>query len=155
MGEGRPDLVPRQPTLALQVLVLLPVLEILDRHVDLRVVLHEALERLGGRALVGHRVANPLHVLSGVLGLEHPLHEQQRGARVLRVDRDAEVVAADRDPLLALLELEVLGVVDRVADVHDVAVPEVLDPGVAARHVGDRVRRDAAQLRLEIDEVVE
>ena len=73
---------------------------------------------------------------------------------MLRVDRDHEGVAADRDALRALLELVGVRVVDPVADVHDVAVPEVLDPGVAARHVRDRVDRESAQDRLQADEPV-
>ena len=77
-----------------QVHELLAVLEVLDGHVDLRVVLDEPRERLGRRPLVRHRVADPLDVLRGVLGLEHELDEQQRGARVLRVHRDREGVAS-------------------------------------------------------------
>ena len=54
-------------------------------------------------------------------------------------------------PSRALLERVVLGLLDLVADVDDVAVPAVVDPGVAADHVLDVVGRVAAQLRLEVE----
>src|SRR3954449_13568786 len=52
----RPGLVPRAPACRVEVGVLLPVLEVVDGHVDGRVVLDQAGERLVG-ALVRHRVA--------------------------------------------------------------------------------------------------
>ena len=48
---------------------------------------------------------------------------------------------ADRDSLRALLELDLLGVGDLVAGVDGVAVPRVLDEGVARDDVADAVAR--------------
>ena len=71
---------------------------------------------------------------------------------MLGVGRDGDLVRPDRYPLLALLELVDARVVGLVADVDDVAVPAVVDPGVAVQHVLDVVRRVAAQQRLLVDQ---
>jgi hypothetical protein len=70
---------------------------------------------------------------------------------MLRVGRDRKAVRADRQPFLALLERVVLGLLDLVADVDDVAVPAVVDPRVAGDDVLDVVGGVAAQLGLEVE----
>ena len=86
------------------------------------------------------------YVLRRVLGVEHPVDEQRRGAGRLGVGRDRHAVRADRDALLARLELVVLGVLlGLVARVDDVAVPGVVDPRGAAQQLRGSVGRVAAQ----------